>query len=409
MINSKTILNQILAALVCCLPISLTLGVAIADGCVVLIAIIFIFLSIKDKIYHFYRHNIFKLFILFNIYLIFSSLISENPINSLRSTLFYFRFGFLTIAILYLLETNIKFKSHFFLGCIIAVLFLIPFSVNQIYTNNFNPLEFRISGIFNKELIQGSYLVRMFPLIIFLRLLISPDKKYNLYFYLLCLSIILLIVASGERAAIALLFMSLFVIAIFWDAKITKKLVISFSFLYLIGILIFQNSYLNERLVNNTKYLLLNGEENKIQAFSRGHQEHYESAFKMFKKNIFFGVGVRNFRIECRKDEYKSIGVNACTTHPHNTYVQLLAETGVIGFLFVFCALMYFIMLFLKLLKLKFINKLKISMPLVCISLCFVVNLFPLVPTGSFFNNWMSIIYYLPVGFFLFQNKKIKN
>ena len=33
-----------------------------------------------------------------------------------------------------------------------------------------------------------------------------------------------------------------------------------------------------------------------------------------------------------------------CQTHPHNFYVQLLAETGIIGFLFLFSALVMFYM-----------------------------------------------------------------
>ena len=409
MINSKTILNQTLVILTCCIPMGLILGPAIADSCVVLIALIFIFLSIKYQIYHFYRHNIFKLFILFNIYLIFSSLISDNPFNSLRSTLFYFRFGFLTTAIFYLLETNERFKIYFFWSCVATILFLIPFSLEQVLLGKFNPHEFRISGIFGEELVQGSYLVRMLPLILFLKILIPLDKKFDLYFYLFFISIILLVIASGERAAIALLFMSLLITVVFWNTHLSKKLITSFVFLYVIFVLIVQNSYLNDRLVKNTKYLLLDGKENKIHAFSRGHQEHYQSAYKMFKKNIFFGVGVRNFRIECRKDEYKSIGINACTTHPHNTYVQLLAETGIIGFFFVFSTLIYFIIFFLILLKLKFINKLNVNMSLVAISTCFAINLFPLIPTGSFFNNWMSIIYYLPLAFFLYQKDKKVN
>ena len=94
----------------------------------------------------------------------------------------------------------------------------------------------------------------------------------------------------------------------------------------------------------------------------------------MFKKNIFVGVGVRNFRLECRKSEYKEIGVNACTTHPHNTYMQLLAETGIIGFTFVFTVLIYFIIHFLKLLKLRFIDKKNIDMTLVCVSICFAIK-----------------------------------
>ena len=31
-----------------------------------------------------------------------------------------------------------------------------------------------------------------------------------------------------------------------------------------------------------------------------------------------------------KKPKYKD--VYSCTTHPHNTYMQLLAETGIIGF-----------------------------------------------------------------------------
>ena len=39
------------------------------------------------------------------------------------------------------------------------------------------------------------------------------------------------------------------------------------------------------------------------------------------------------------------------------------------------------------------------------LSILIFINLFPFVPTGSFFNNWMSIMYFLPLGFFLKNNK----
>jgi len=31
------------------------------------------------------------------------------------------------------------------------------------------------------------------------------------------------------------------------------------------------------------------------------------------------------------------------------------------------------------------------------------VNLWPLIPTGNFFNNWLSIIYYLPVAYYIYE------
>ena len=39
------------------------------------------------------------------------------------------------------------------------------------------------------------------------------------------------------------------------------------------------------------------------------------------------------FRVMCKKEEFQ-VGIKPCSTHPHNFYVQLLSETGVIGFSF---------------------------------------------------------------------------
>ena len=39
------------------------------------------------------------------------------------------------------------------------------------------------------------------------------------------------------------------------------------------------------------------------------------------------------------------------------------------------------------------------------------VNLWPLIPSGNFFNNWISMIYFYPIGFYLYfkyKNKELK-
>ena len=39
-----------------------------------------------------------------------------------------------------------------------------------------------------------------------------------------------------------------------------------------------------------------------------------------------------------------------------------------------------------------------------CILLGIFVNLFPFLPSGNFFNNWLSILYFLPIGFYFLKD-----
>ena len=43
----------------------------------------------------------------------------------------------------------------------------------------------------------------------------------------------------------------------------------------------------------------------------------------------------------------------------------------------------------------------------ICIYSSFLITFFPLIPTGNIFNNWLSIIFYLPLGFFISEKKMI--
>ena len=45
----------------------------------------------------------------------------------------------------------------------------------------------------------------------------------------------------------------------------------------------------------------------------------------------------------------------------------------------------------------------------VCCMAAVAITLWPFIPHGNFFNNWISVIYYLPAAFILRQKKIVKN
>ena len=99
-----------------------------------------------------------------------------------------------------------------------------------------------------------------------------------------------------------------------------------------------------------------------------------------------------------------------CSTHPHNTYIQLLLETGIAGIIPI---LLLGIFIFYKIVRQIYFSITNKSSGLnfieVGMYIAVVITLWPLAPTGSFFNNWLNVIYYLPfcfIFYFAYKEKK---
>ena len=62
------------------------------------------------------------------------------------------------------------------------------------------------------------------------------------------------------------------------------------------------------------------------------------------------------FRANCHLEEYK-ITFESCTTHPHNIYVQIFAESGLIGVIILLIPLVALIYFSIKHFILKYLLK----------------------------------------------------
>ena len=403
--------HYILSLFICLIPLSMVAGAAVMEFFIILSCLTFFFLNYKKQGLDYYKNFFFIIFLTFNFYLILSSLLSENILNSLRSTLFYFRFGILVLIIWYLLDNFIKFKLLFFYSLLITLSIVSLASIVDFFLFYDHSTVTRLSGLFGEEQVQGSYLLRITPLLILTYFYNKQflNKWIHFIFYSILFIVFILIILSAERSAIFLMFIGIFLTYIFLRVKIKKVFFFSLFTSLFVAIIFILNPSVKERVIDRTLHSIFYSHDlnynytKKINLFSQGHQDHFKSALLMFKKNYLIGVGVRNFRNECKKALYKEVGIYGCTSHPHNTYLQLLSETGLIGFLFFIIFLSFVSASAFKYLLNIYKNHEAID---INSSLCFViilVNFFPLTTTGSFFNNWLSTLYFMPIPFLLYE------
>jgi oligosaccharide repeat unit polymerase len=321
-----------------------------------------------------------------------------------------------------------------FIKSVIIVFIILVIDAIFQYNFGFNLINYpkvaidRVSSFFGKESILGSFLVRFLPFL-YLPLLLYEKKKDYTKFYLVFFLIFLtniVIFISGERTSFALMIlMNLYIFLMLPNLR--RKIIIFFSILLiLIGLILSLDQNLRNRIihktydeitnlniVSNTSYLDANLKTFKFYIYSGAHNGYYVTAYNMFLDNFLFGQGPQSYRYLCKEDKFKATkevtkniylkdgyyNLN-CSTHPHNYCFQLLAETGLVGFLLFACT---FVMLIFKIVKEYFTSK-KRNLFKRLIYCSFLINLWPLFPTGNFFNNWLIIIAIIPLSF-LFLKK----
>jgi O-antigen ligase len=394
------------------MPALLISGPFLSDLGLSLVAILFLINSIKNNLIRYYNNYYFKIFLIFCFILILSSLLSENILISLKNSLFYFRFGMFSLCFWYLLEKNTLLLKYLFISMLLCFSSLIVDGYFQYFfgKNLFGQVmynDYRVSSFFGSELILGSYLARFFPILFALFILLNEPKKNKLILLIMTIVFILaegLIFVSGER--LALFFMNLSAVYIILMIK-EYKIYRFWTYLLSLCLIVVMISFVpksKERFIDQTIYDFTRN-TNEMYIFSKPHTDMYISAYKMFLDNKFIGVGPRQFRNIC--DQY-SVSTYSCETHPHHTYLELLSEAGILAFLIVAGLFILICYLSIKHFIFKFIfDKKSIFTDFeVCLLSSIIISLWPFSPSGSFFNNWMSIVYYFPVGLLLWQRSK---
>jgi O-antigen ligase len=386
------------------LPLFFFLGPAAINFVLFFFSLLFLFLSIKRNNWAWLFEDYVKVFILFWIYTVILSLFSISVYESLKSAFFLIKFFlfFLLISFYAFKKINLNYILK------IWFLFVLFLCFDLYFQYIFNKDIFgypvaagqRYSALFGKELIAASFIAQIIAPIIGLILYFVFFIKKNFYIKLaLLLSLLFVFLATiitGERMNTVFLF-ALLSLSVILFSFLRKNFYIIFFLLgfIIIGIFSFKN-------IQAVKHRYLDFGNSVSSIYNSSHGKLFNSAYRLWLKKPITGWGFKNYRVVCDKellDINKNTGHPLCSTHPHNLYLELLSETGLVGFFLYFLFIFYFIKkIFLELNYKK--NNENFSIIFSCL-ISILIMLFPLKSAGSFATSWNGTFFWLLFGLIL--------
>ena len=138
--------------------------------------------------------------------------------------------------------------------------------------------------------------------------------------------------------------------------------------------------------------------------FSDDHQNHYLLALKLFKEKPIIGNGPKGFRNYCRNVKYD----------PQLEYVQLilitfffqiLSELGLVGIFFYLLGIFFLVYKLIN--SFLFKKNSRNNSLFFIITIGLLILIFPITPSGNFFNNWISIVNYYYIGIYIYLYNQI--
>ena len=206
------------------------------------------------------------------------------------------------------------------------------------------PFDGRFNGIFEHEAIAGSYIQKFFLISLLFILLSKLKNKFaflTIFINILGIGVLL----SLDRMPFLIYLFALIILIIL----LKKYRLILISNILIISIF-FTLLFENYELVNN-RYKSLNSEFNfykinfflkksnndntKInitnENFLRGdYFKIYKSAYYIWLEEPIIGSGVKSFAINCKKLLLQKNNLT-CSSHPHNIYLEILTNQGLVG------------------------------------------------------------------------------
>ena len=397
------------------LPFLLIFSRSLADITIVLINFLFLFYSYKTLGWTWFREKWFCFALIFSFYcLTINSLLSINPTETFIYSIFFIRWPIFALALAYWVLNDIQSLKKFLISMTIILIFIIFDTWWQFFFDKdlFGFEKYsaanRLTGPFKDNPHVGAWIAKLVLLPPLFLILCNKVKLQNLpnyvqySFFLISTILFLTVFITGERMSLLLVSSSIFIffIGLIFSKILSFKKTLLLIVVSFLSILIFTYYFpdITQRAIFSTIDKILNWKTSDYGLV-------WKSAYDVWMQSPLTGAGLHKYREACENlgiygsSYLNAVGSGVCF-HPHNISLQLLSETGLIGFI------LFFIMIFslaLSSLKIYLKKKLWLSFALVfnIIFTCFL----PIASSTSFFSNKYGAIIWLLIGVMLATNK----
>ena len=178
------------------------------------------------------------------------------------------------------------------------------------------------------DLVPGNYLAKVgLPAFCVLVALAVSDKwPANSLAAIVSFITIILSVVTGERINFLIRACGGMLAGLIWRPKFSRYAVLVLAELLAVVIVFFAAPTIGNRFID--RFIEQLPTQNESPYYRVMH-----SGLVAFDTAPILGIGTGNYRILC-PEIMQELAENACHPHPHNYYIQMLAETGLVGLLF---------------------------------------------------------------------------
>ncbi len=370
-----------------------------ADLWLTVIAIFFLIRCIKNKDWDWMSQLWFKLALIFWFFSLFSGLTSTDPLFSFSQGFVWIRFPLYVAAAQVWLAKDRDIRVMMLLSMIMGVIIMVIILFSEAILANKHRLTWPYG-----DTTPGGYLAKFSlpAFCIMLAISVSRLKIQSIVLGLVCVLCFSATILTGERVNVLILICSGIIAGIAWKPRFKIYCMLILTQLLALLFVAYTNPDLKVRLGKNFLNHIPFIYSSAVSLDKNPYWGAWRGGIQQGLLTPVKGIGPSGTRKTCSKlDTNLPVwlpGKNYCGNHPHNFYIQLFAETGLIGLL-IGCLMFFSIISTCYNARRKNVNC-PMSSTAFIIPFAF---FFPLQQFGSFYGQWGNLFTWFAIAFAVSQ------